>query len=112
MTKSTIAKLKINEYIIQLYRLWHTKKSDNDIDINQDPTNDRRPPDAKGVVNMLVSNTTFSISAWKNISPQGNVSTGLKVTEFDQQYESKPNDQSEPEEEEINPGLVDDEIPF
>lgn len=106
-------KNKNGEQIVELYRAIGTlKKSDNDMDINQDPSNDRRPPDAKGVVNMLVSNTTFSISAWKNISPQGNVSTGLKVTEFDQQYESKPIDQSEPEEEEINPGLVDDEIPF
>ena len=48
--------------------------------------------------NMLTSNTTFSISACrKNISPQvNNVSTVPKITEFDQQYESKPNDQSEP----------------
>ena len=70
-----------------------------------------KDPDAKGVVNNIVDNGGFTISAWKEISERKNAYVSLKVRAFQEDGSRKVEDKPENNNTD-NDIKIDDDIPF
>jgi hypothetical protein len=68
-------------------------------------------PDAKGVVNNIVDNGGFTISAWKEISERKNAYVSLKVRAFQEDGSRKVEDKQD-DNNQNNDIKIDDDIPF
>ena len=99
---------KEGKQIVEVYLAIGTLKA------NENKISDKSP-DAKGVINKISFGDSKSISAWKEVSQNGNPYTKLAVRDFRDDFTNNDDSQDEKNDEQqmnANNNDMDDEIPF
>ena len=99
---------KEGKQIVEVYLAIGTLKA------NENKISDKSP-DAKGVINKISFGDSKSISAWKEVSQNGNPYTKLAVRDFRDDFTNNDDGQDEKNDEQqmnANNNDMDDEIPF